>query len=135
MLTAETELFHELSFYTLEHPDKAYFIHQHIVDAYTAQHADEHTKPVALCFALAGLYLFAEHNFTGRQVQLAHMEMAKKKREWPRIELPEERGRITVNEVLAAAPGTERDEMIREWSRDVWLCYWHLSDEIAALIP
>ena len=33
--TSEEELFHELSFYTLAHPDPA-FIHQHIVDAYAA---------------------------------------------------------------------------------------------------
>ena len=38
-LTDPKEQFHELSFYTLAHRDPT-FIHQHIVDAYTAQHAD-----------------------------------------------------------------------------------------------
>jgi hypothetical protein len=43
--------FNELSFYTLAHPNKAYFIHQHIVDAFKAQTADHNTKPIGLTFA------------------------------------------------------------------------------------
>ena len=50
------ELYHELSAYTLSHPDPS-FIHQYVVDAFAAQTADENTKPIALTFALVGLYL------------------------------------------------------------------------------
>src|ERR1700733_15180069 len=75
------DLYHELSCYTLAHPDPS-FIHQHIVDAYTAQHADETTKPIALVFALIGLYLHVEKNFTGRQVQRFHRKLAKIRRMW-----------------------------------------------------
>jgi Family of unknown function (DUF5946) len=59
------DLYHELSCYTLAHRDPS-FIHQYIVDAYTAQHANETTKPIAVVFALIGLYLHIEKNFTGR---------------------------------------------------------------------
>ncbi len=72
------EQFHELSFYTLSLQDK-YFIHQHIVDAYAAQTADINTKPIKIIFSLVGLYLFIEKKYTGREVQLAHMQMAKNK--------------------------------------------------------
>ena len=72
--------FNELIFYTLGHPDMAYFIHQHVVDAYTAQNADEKTKPIAITFALAGLYLYVEMKYSGRQVQLAHIQMSKNKK-------------------------------------------------------
>ncbi len=65
------EQYYELSFYTLAHPDKD-FIHQHIVDAYAAQTASEKTKPITIYFSLAGLYLFIEKDYTGRQVQKAH---------------------------------------------------------------
>ena len=75
-----TDDFHELTFYTLAHPDAAYFIHQHIVDAYQAQTADEHTKPIAIIFSLAGLYLFAEQGYTGKMVQQVHMKMAGNKK-------------------------------------------------------
>ena len=117
----ETE-FNELSFYTLAHPD-ASFIHQHIVDAYTAQTANEHTKSIALTFSLAGLYLYLEKNFTGKQVQLFHMYMSKNKRKWPAFILPETRGKITVSEVLATSPGPQRDNMIRKWCKNVWEAY------------
>ena len=60
--------FHQLSFYTLAHPDKKYFIHQHAVDTYQAQMADENTKPITIIFFLLGLYLYHEKNYTGRQV-------------------------------------------------------------------
>jgi len=34
------ELYNELAHYTLSHPDPS-FLHQHVVDAYAAQYADE----------------------------------------------------------------------------------------------
>lgn len=135
LTTTEIDQYHELSYYTLSHPDKDYFIHQLIVDAYTAQHADENTKHIAITFALAGLYLFAERGHTGKQVQMAHMEMAKHKMPWPAWELPEFRGHITVNEVLAAPEGYERDQMIKAWAREVWSAFAHLREDIAPIVP
>jgi len=93
------EQFYELSFYTLAHEGKN-FIHQHAVDAYAAQTADAVTKPITIFFALAGLYLFIEKNFTGKQVQDAHVQMSKKPKEYPLIILPENAGDITVKTVL-----------------------------------
>lgn len=123
MEKSPTDLFHELTFYTLDHPDRPYFIHQHAVDAFTAQHADSGTKPIAIIFSLAGLYLYLEKNYTGRQVQLAHMHMAKGTKTWPKIALPEDRGRITVSEVMAAEAGPIRDRLIRAWCLSVWQCF------------
>ena len=48
--------YHELCYYTLTLGDPA-FIHQHVVDAFAAQQADEQTKPIKVTFALVGLYL------------------------------------------------------------------------------
>ncbi len=113
----------ELSFYSLGHPDKAYFIHQHVVDAYKAQTMDGKTSPIGTTFSLIGLYLYLEKNYTGKQVQLAHMKMARNKKPWPKIELPEDRGEITVKDVLETEPGQQRDEMIRSWCSSVWKRY------------
>ena len=44
------------------------FIHQHVMDAWAVQTADELTKPIQLTFALVGLYLHVEMAFSGRQV-------------------------------------------------------------------
>jgi hypothetical protein len=118
-----SEQYHELSFYTLAHPDNLYFIHQHIVDAQTAQTADAHTKPIAIVYALVGLYLMIEKNYTGRQVQLAHMQLSKNKKDLPPIPLPEKRGEITVQEVLKATAGSERDTAIKNWCISVWQAY------------
>jgi len=115
--------YHDLAFYTLAHPDSQYFIHQHIVDAQTAQTADAHTKPIAIVYALVGLYLMLEKNYTGRQVQLAHMQLSKNKKDLPPIPLPEKRGEITVQEVLNATAGPERDGAIRDWCVSVWDAY------------
>src|SRR5512141_1801944 len=97
---AEQEQFEELCFYTLAQRD-ARFIHQHVVDAFAAQHADQHTKPITVAFALAGLYLHLEKRYSGRQVQLAHMQMANKRKQWPRFALPGTTGEVTVADVLA----------------------------------
>ncbi|HXB12960.1 MAG TPA: DUF5946 family protein [Bacteroidia bacterium] len=122
MEKSEQEKYYELTYYTLSHPDKA-FIHQHAVDAFAAQTVNETTKPIAITFALVGLYLQLEKNYTGRQVQLAHMQMAKNKKPCPKFALPKHRGEITVSDVLATPPGTERDVMIHKWCASVWEAY------------
>src|ERR1044071_10213633 len=94
------ERFYELSYYTLAHSDPA-FIHQHIVDAFTAETANRDTKPIAVAFALISLCLYLEKNYTGKQVQSAHMALARHKRAWPNFNLPEVRGEITATAVLS----------------------------------
>ena len=119
MPTSNQDLYDELAYYTLSHGDPS-FIHQNVVDAFTAQHADEHSKPIAVVFALVGLYLYFEKNFTGKQVQQMHMRLAKHRKQWPRLPQPVQRGNITAREVLAAPPGEERDKMIHAWCASVW---------------
>lgn len=116
---SDGDAFDELCAYTLTRGD-AEFIHQHVVDAFAAQRADEHTKPITLAFALAGLCLHLERGFTGQEVQRAHMQMARRKRVWPSFALPGDRGSITAADVLARAPGAARDAAIHAWSAAVW---------------
>lgn len=111
--------FHELSFYTMAHGDKR-FIHQHAVDAFAVQTADENTKPIKFFYGLAGLYLLIEKQFTGREVQQMHVLMSQSKKPWPQIDMPINRGAIRVEDVLAAEPGEARDEMIYKWCESVW---------------
>ena len=120
---SEKKHFNELSFYTLSHPDVKYFIHQHAVDAFQAQTAGAQTKPIALVFALIGLYLYIEKQYSGRQVQEAHVKLSAKKQAWPRHPLPELRGSINVSTVLNSEPGPQRDEFIRAWCASVWNAY------------
>ncbi len=119
----------ELSYYTLAHPDPK-FIHQHIVDAYAAQHADENTKPITLAFALVGLYLYLEKNYTGKETQKAHMLLARKRKDWPRFKRPQGRGTFTVADVLKFPPGPARDEAIRNWCASVWGAYEKVHEEV-----
>lgn len=127
-------LYAELAYYTLSHQDMKYFIHQHFVDAWQAQLADEHAKPIAIIFSLAGLYLFLEKKFTGREVQEAHMRMARNKLHWPEIALPAGRGEIRIEDVLACSPGKERDEMISSWCASVWDAYKGEQETIRVLV-
>ena len=127
------EAFHELSYYTLSHKTQA-FIHQYIVDAFAAQNVDENTKLIAINFGLIGLYLHLKKGFTGRQVQLAHTQLAKHKNQLPKIDLPENRGEITVFDVLNTAEGEEREEMIEKWMKSVWEAYTNQQEKIKVLL-
>jgi hypothetical protein len=118
----ERAAYEELQCYTLSLGDPE-FIHQHVVDAWAAQYADERTKPIALTFALVGLYLHLERGYTGRQVQLAHMAMGKRKRSWPTFSLPKERGSVTASQVMAAPAGAERAKAIDDWCVSVWAAF------------
>ncbi len=81
------------------------------------------SKPIAVRFALVGLYLHVERQFTGREVQRVHMKLAQRKEPWPVGALPEARGAITALDVAAAADGVARDAMIHAWCGSVWAAY------------
>src|SRR2546421_11558897 len=102
----------ELMAWTMSVRDSA-FVHQHVVDAWAAQHADERSKPIGVAFALIGLYLHLEKGFTGREVQRVHMRLSQPRgrgagrKDWPRFKLPRQRGVMTVRDVMAA-PESDR---------------------------
>lgn len=114
------DLYHDLLLYTLAHSDQKYFIHQHVVDAYAAQHITKDTKPIGFAAPLIGLYLFVEKGYTGKEVQKVHMQLGNTMKEWPILLVPKEKAEITVVDVLTANPGKDRDEMIREWVKVIW---------------
>jgi hypothetical protein len=130
---SEQEAYNELSYYTLSHGDPS-FIHQYIVDAYAAQHADEKSKPIKVAFALIGLYLHIEKHYSGKEVQIAHMRLARKKKQWPVFDLPAHRGNIDVSDVLRAKSGPERDRAIKEWSASVWEAWSESHAKVADLV-
>ncbi|HEX6252338.1 MAG TPA: DUF5946 family protein [Gemmatimonadaceae bacterium] len=130
---SEQAAYDELQCYTLALNDVA-FIHQHVVDAWAAQHADEGIKPIALTFALVGLHLHLEKGYSGRQVQRAHMSLAKHRRQWPSLAQPLERGAVTTVQVMSAAPGTERAEAIDAWCASVWDAYRDCHEEVADVV-
>ena len=94
------QVFSDLQCYTVAKQDPA-FIHQHAVDAYEAQHAGGATRNITVAFGLIGLYLALEKGYTGRQVQLAHMSIAKTRKNWPRLEPPDQPAFLTVMDVLS----------------------------------
>jgi len=109
----------ELCAWTLGHGG-AEFFHQHVVDVWQAQQADAETKPIGITMALVGLYLHVEHGWTGRDVQKAHMKLARTKRAWPTFELPATRGELGPKDVLSAG---DRKRAIDAWCAGVWQAY------------
>ena len=107
----------EVYVYTMGRPG---FILQHVVDAFAVQTASTEVKAISVVFGLVGLYLHIERQFSGGQVQKVHMALGRRKREWPRVYLPEDRGNMTVADVLAATAGPERDRAIDNWCKSVW---------------
>jgi hypothetical protein len=110
------------------------FILQHVVDAFVLQTASNHSKPITVVFGLVGLYLRVEKQYSGHQVQQVHMKLGREKRGWPSICFPEDQGRITVVDVLAASAGPERDKAIDDWCRSVWTAFSGNRQIIVALL-
>jgi hypothetical protein len=102
---------------------REFFILQLVVDAHGAQAATQDTKPIAIVFALVGLFLHVERGYTGLQVQQVHMRLGRTKHQWPTIALPDHRGGITAADVLKAPAGSARDAAISDWCRDVWQAF------------
>jgi len=129
----ENDALNELSAYTLGHGNVA-FIHQHVVDAWGAQHATPDGKPIRLAFSLVGLYLKIEKGFTGRQVQNAHRKLAERKQPWPPFTIPADRGKLTTIDVMKAPEGPERDRAIDDWCASVWTAFSSNRDQVIDLL-
>jgi hypothetical protein len=125
-------LYHEVLYATLALQDPE-FTHQVAIDAYAAQHAGPHVKPITVAFALVGLYLVWERGFTGRQVQRVHTALAPKTKAWPRFSAPDACPWLTVQHP-AASPDERRVEAIREWSHSVWQVWKPEEERIASLL-
>jgi len=131
-MDSEQVAYDELCCYTLGHPDPA-FIHQHVVDAFAGQQGDEHKKPITLTFGLVGLYLKIEKHFSGKQVQRAHMDLARQKRARPGFTLPPQRGSITAPDVMNVPAGPDRDKNIDAWCAAVWEAFKDTHKTVADL--
>lgn len=130
-MDATRAAFDEVYVYTMGRPG---FILQHVVDAFAVQSATADSKPIGVVFGLAGLYLHIEKQFSGRQIQQVHMQLGRRKRSWPSISFPEDRGRMTVADVSAAPAGPARDLAIESWCQSVWTSFRDNRDTIVALL-
>ena len=113
------QLFSNLCCYTVVQQN-AEFIHQNVVDVYEAQHAGGTTRNITVAFGLIGLYLALEKGYTGKEVQRAHMRIARFRKNWPRLEPPSQPAVITILDVLTVQDGPEKDAMICRWMEAVW---------------
>lgn len=102
------DLFMELTAYTQSLYDRS-FPHQITVDTYGAQHAGPTSRNITTAFALIGLSLLFNWGYSGKQVQKAHMILANRFKDWPRLEPPKIKTILTVKDVVRAKDGGERD--------------------------
>ncbi|MCP9761741.1 DUF5946 family protein [Lacihabitans soyangensis] len=128
------EHYNELAFFTLNlHDDR--FVHQYVVDAFTCQYADDNTKPISLTFALAGLYLFIEKGYSGREVQKFHTLMSKRKMAWPNFIVPSyQELHVDISSVIACNDQNERIELIEKWCAGVWEVNKENHDKVEDLV-
>ncbi len=131
--TACLQLYRELSAFTLSLRDKD-FPHQLAVDSYAAQHYGPNMKRITITFALIGLCLTFEHNFTGREVQLAHVSLGKKRRDWPEFNNRVNSGSVTVLDVLRNVTNENYNELLRNWGRAIWESWNPEQSRVEALI-
>lgn len=129
----EEAAYEELQSYSLAHGEPE-FLHQHVVDAWAAQWADDSTRPISLTFALVGLYLHVVRGFSGRLVQRVHTDLSRRRRDWPSLRQPTARGAMTASQVMTAAPGIDRDQAIDAWCASVWEAYRDCHAEVKELL-
>jgi hypothetical protein len=130
---SKPEMYHELSCYSSSHGDPE-FIHQYVVDAFALETADDETKNIRVAFALIGLYLHVERNFTGKEVQNAHIKLGKQRKTWPRFVLPLNRGDISIKNVMECPEGLKRDMAIEKWCLSLWNAYLSCHEAVKELV-
>lgn len=126
-------LYGEVAAFNHAHPARLAIWHQTCVDAYGAQHVSAGTKPIAVAFALNGLYLVFERGFTGLQTRDAHGYLANTVPSWPRFTPPGNAGKVTVFDVAMASSVDEHIDLVQTWGRSVWAAWSHVHNEIATM--
>jgi hypothetical protein len=109
------------------------FIHQEAVDAYAAQHPGPPAKPIATWFGLVGLHLALDLGRTGREVQQAHMRLARHGRRWPELPAPADLTGMVVADVISRPADDTRDEALLLWAGEVWQHWSAVHETIASL--
>jgi hypothetical protein len=127
------QLYGELTGYEAQHLAQLGRLHQMMVDAYGAQHADG-SASIGPAFALIGLNLAFEHDMSGLEVRAAHGYLANRFQSWPAFAPPPEPAPITVFDVAMAGSPNEHAEMIERWARAVWESWSHAHGAVAALV-
>lgn len=123
----------ELAAWSLALRDPA-FLHQHVVDAYPAQHAGPGVKPIQTLFALVGLHLALDRGWTGREVQRAHVALGLGSRDWPVFPPPSRPGWLTAADVLKVAEGPQRVSMVMTWMASVWRAWAPAHEEVRSFL-
>ena len=124
--------YQELSAYNLQRARRE-FLHQEAVDAYAAQHPGPPAKPISTWFALVGLHLAIDQGRTGRQVQRAHVRLARCKRNWPVLPPPDDLGGMCAADVMLLPSGESRDDALLRWAAAVWQRWISVHETIATL--
>jgi hypothetical protein len=75
-----------------------------------------------------------EHEYTGKEVQDAHIRLAKLSKEWPVFNIPEHRGDLTVIHALETDAGPTRDMAIIEWASSVWKAYKNEQEAVREML-
>ena len=126
------ELDGRLTATVLQHPATLGRWHQTSVDAYLLQHVGAATKPLAVNFALNGLYLVLERGWAGTAARAAHQRLAARvpREDWVRLEPPDDVGDVRVLDVVRAGDVTETAELIQRWGWSVWRAWRHAHEEV-----
>ena len=96
--------------------------HQLTVDTYPAQHSRPDGPPIATAFALIGLHLALDENWSGVAVRDAHQRLAEDSKLWPVFRPPASLGTIdrTILDVAVSASANEHRDALERWARAVW---------------
>jgi hypothetical protein len=99
--------------------------HQLTVDAYGAQHAGGSTPRIRVVYALTGLWLALEHDFSGEEVRAVHRRLGEPVAEWPDFAPPAgPQSWTTVVDVAQAGVRSGSNaghaHAVQRWAEDVW---------------
>jgi hypothetical protein len=111
-------------------------LHQLTVDAYAAQHPRDGGPPIATVFALVGLHLALDRDFSGLEVRGAHQRLAGDRRTWPALSAPAELAAVelTIFEIALADSAEGHLHALERWARAVWNAWRAEHDTVARMV-
>jgi hypothetical protein len=110
-----------------EYEDRAYrTMHRLTVDAYAVQHPGEDTSQArnSVGIHLSRLALILVRGWPIERANNAMVAISAMKMHYPWLTPPQNRGELTVREVLQARNSAEHHVAVRRWAKSVWEA-WH----------
>jgi uncharacterized protein DUF5946 len=109
-------------------------VHQLTVDSYAVQHPGGRHPDKSVAVHLSGMHLMLDRGVAPTTATRLLQRLADSRPDWPHFPPPENRGFLTIGDVVRSGSLEAHVESVRKWAREVWGTWAPRHAEVARFV-